>query len=85
MADLVFFINSNFPPSFFIYETNYTVAMYFPFLLKCMIYIIFHRFPESVTIRNDVGQISNCYLYFSMTLNAIYIFQIPSRLVCIYH
>jgi len=85
MTELVFFITSISPLIFFIYETTHTVSMYFPFLLKYMIYIIIRRFPESVNIRNDVGQISDRYFYFSMTLNALYIFQIPSPLVCIYH
>jgi len=33
------------------------------------------RFPENVTIPNDVGQISNCYFYFRMILNALYTFK----------
>jgi len=33
------------------------------------------RFPECVTIPNDVGQISNYYFYFRVTLKALYIFK----------
>ena len=46
MRDLVFFITLTFLLIFILYETIDTMSMYFPFLLKYMIYIISVVFPK---------------------------------------